>query len=40
MSNAPSYLNAAIAQAAQQGPDMTKAVKGGGGDYTPPAAGL
>lgn len=33
-------VQAAIAQAAAQGPNMTKAVKGGGGGYTPPPAGL
>lgn len=32
-------FKAMAAQVAATGPDMTKAVKGGGGDYTPPAAG-
>lgn len=32
-------LRAMAAAAAATGPDMTKAVVGGGGDYTPPAAG-
>lgn len=33
-------IKAAIAQAATQGPDMTQAQTGGGGGYTPPAAGV
>lgn len=39
--NAPAFnIQAAIQQAAQQGPDMTKEAAGGGGDYEPPAKGL
>lgn len=37
--NTAALVAAAVAQAAAQGPDMTKAQKGGGGEYTPPAAG-
>lgn len=33
-------IKAAIAQAATKGPDMTQAQTGGGGGYTPPAAGV
>lgn len=33
-------VQAAIAQAAAQGPDMTTAKSGGGGGYTPPEAGV
>jgi len=33
-------ISKAVAQAAKQGPDMTKATKGGSGGYTPPAEGV
>jgi hypothetical protein len=33
-------IQEALAQATTQGPDMNEAQKGGGGDYTPPPAGL
>lgn len=33
-------IQEAIAKAAAEGPNMNEAVKGGGGDYTPPAEGL
>lgn len=33
-------MQAAIEEAAAKGPDMTKAQTGGGGNYTPPAAGV